>query len=110
MRHEDLRLGQAQIGETADGGFPFQVLKFSASVGLASVAANVSAEQNVTFTGIEAGDIPVNLNMPVAGATLQTIPIRCGAANTLTVKCTNPTAGAINLAAMDMVLTVIRPR
>lgn len=110
MRYEQLTLGEAQIGETADGGFTFRVVKFTASIDPASVAANVSAEQDFTFTGLAAGDIPVGLQMPVAMATLQVVPVRVDAADTLTVKATNTTAGAINIAAgQSITVTVLRP-
>jgi len=110
MRYEQLTLGEAQIGETAEGGFAFKVVKFTASIDPASVAANVSAEQNFTFTGLKAGDIPVGLDTPVAMATLQVVPVRVTADNTLVVKATNTTAGAINIAAGQSITVVaIRP-
>lgn len=111
-RYEDQTLGQAQIGESVDGAFKFQLLKFtSAAIDPASVAAAVSAEQNFTFTGLKSGDIPFALETPAAMATLQTVPTRVGADDTLTVRCTNPTAGAINIAAGQTVsVTVLRPR
>jgi len=110
MRYEQLTTGELQVGETANGGFTFGVSKFSASIDPASVTAAVSAEQNFTITGLKAGDIPIALELPVAMATLQVVPIRVGADDTLVVKATNPTAGAINIAAgQSVTVTVIRP-
>ena len=112
MRYESHTMGEAQIGDTADGGFMFQTLKFTnEAIDPASVAANVSAEQDFTFTGLKANDIPIALETPAAMATLQTVPTRVGADDTLTVRCTNPTAGAIDIAASQTVtVTVLRPR
>lgn len=110
MRYEQLTMGEAQIGETADGGFMCKILKFDASVDPASVAAGVSAEQDLTITGLKAGDIPIGLESPVAMATLALSPIRVDADDTLTVRATNPTAGAIDIAAgQDITVTVLRP-
>lgn len=110
MRYEQLTMGEAQIGETAEGGFMFRVVKFEADVDPASVAANVSAEQDFTITGLKAGDIPLHLGQPVAMATLQVVPVRVDADDTLTVKATNPTAGAIDIAAGQTVtVTCLRP-
>lgn len=109
MRTEDMTVGQIQAGETGNGGFSFKVVKFQASVNLASVAAAVSAEQNVTITGIKSGDIPIHLDSAAGAATLGVYPQRCGADNTLTVRCTNTTAGAIDLGALTMTVTCLRP-
>jgi len=110
MRYEDFTCGKIQAGETVDGGFPVTLLKFSASVDPASVAANVSAEQNFTFTGLAAGDIPIGFETPVAMATLQVTAVRVDAADTLVVRATNTTAGAIDIAAGQAVtVTVLRP-
>lgn len=110
MRHESLTLGKAQIGETVDGGFPFTVVKFTASIDPAAVLTAVSAEQNFTFTGLKAGDIPIGLQTPVAMATLQTVPVRVDSDDTLVVKATNPTAGTIDIAAgQSITVTVLRP-
>lgn len=112
MRHEDFTAGKMQVGETVDGGFFFSVYKFTnTAIDPASVAANVSAEQNFSFTGLKSGDIPIALETPVAMATLQTVATRVGADDTLTVRCTNPNAGAINIAAgQTITVTVMRPR
>ena len=109
MRTEDMTVGQIQAGETNSGGFPFKTVKFSATVDLASVAANVSAEQNVTIADIKSGDIPVHLNAAAGTATLMVYPQRCGADNTLTVRCLNPTASPIDHTGATMVVTCLRP-
>ncbi len=112
MRFEDLGVGKLQLGETIDGGFPFTVLKFTnTAVDPANVLANVSAEQSFAFTGLKVGDVPIALETPSAMATLQTVPTRVGAVDALTVRCTNTTASAINIAAGQTIsVTVIRPR
>ena len=110
MRHEELTTGQVQIGETVDGGFMVKLLKFTASVDPASVAANVNAEQNFTITGLKAGDIPIGLETPVAMATLAVDGVRVDADDTLVVRASNPTAGAIDIAAgQSVTVTVLRP-
>ncbi len=111
MRYEQLSLGSAQIGETVDGGFNLALLKIAATVDPASIAVNVSAEQDFTVAGLLAGDIPIGMESPVAMATLQCVPVRVDADDTLTVRCTNPTAGAIDIAAgQDITVTVLRPK
>ena len=105
-----LHTSKNKAGETSEGAFFHKVLKFTASLDPASVATIVSAEQNMTFTGLKAGDIPIALQTPVAMATLQCVPVRVDAANTLVVKCTNPTAGAIDIGAgQSITVTVLRP-
>jgi hypothetical protein len=110
MRYEQLTMGEAQVGESAEGGFMVKILKLDATVDPASVAANVNAEQDFTVTGLKAGDIPIGLESPVAMATLALTPIRVDADDTLTVRASNPTAGAIDIAAgQDITVTVLRP-
>lgn len=108
---EEEWLGKVQIGETADGAFPFQVLKFTASIDPASVAAATTAGQNFTFTGLKAGDIPVALEVPSAMESVAWVPVRVSADNTLRVTGTNATAAAIDIAAgQSCTVTVLRPK
>lgn len=109
MMYESFTADKAIIGDTKDGGFFFKMLKFSQSVTLASVAAATTAEQNLTFTGVLSGDLPIALDSSVAAATLGVYPQRCGAANTLTVRCDNSTAAPIVIGAVTAILTVLRP-
>ena len=110
FRNEDW-MGKVQIGESEEGAFPFQVLKFTASIDPASVAANTTAGQNFTFTGLKAGDIPVALEVPSAMESVAWVPIGVRADDTLRVTGTNATASAINIGAgQSCTVTVLRPK
>lgn len=75
----------------------------------AAVAANTTAEQNFTVPGLQIGDMvfvspPSSLN-----AGLGICGTRVDAANTLTVRFNNNTAGSLNPASAVYTLLVFRP-
>ena len=72
---------------------------YSVSVNLASVAANTTAEQDVTVSGLLNGDIVLAVNKPTGSAGLGIVNARVKADDTLAVTCVNATAAPIDVAA-----------
>lgn len=70
------------------------LLLYNPSIAPASVAANTTAEQTFTVTGLVAGS-PVWVNKPSAQAGLGIVGVRVSAANTLAITFCNATATAI---------------
>lgn len=86
-----------------------ELLVFTASDTPALVAANTSAEEAMTFTGILTTDIPVEIVGPgVQPAGLSMGGIRISAADTLQVRFGNHTAAGITPAAGTYTLVVLR--
>lgn len=83
------------------------VLKFSQSLDVASVAANTSAEQTFTVTGLVVGDM-VFVNKPSASAGLGVVNARVSAANTLAITFMNSTGSAIDPAAETYTILAFR--
>lgn len=83
----------------------------------AAVAANTTAEQLFTVTGLLAGDF-VSINKPTAQAGLGVVGMRVAGANSMGVTFSNNTAGAITPTAgesyliryvrLDSVITSVR--
>jgi hypothetical protein len=73
------------------------------------VAANTTAEQTFTVTGLAVGDM-VTINKPTAQAGLGIVGARVSAVNTLAITFSNNTASGITpTAAETYVVNVIRP-
>lgn len=87
---------------------------FTININVASVAANISAEQTFTAPGVRPGDV-VFVNTPAIGtaalnAGLGVTGARVTAADTVGLRFTNSTAGPLDpSAAVDYVLFVVRP-
>lgn len=79
----------------------------SQSLDVASVAANTTAEQTFTVTGLETTDI-VFVNKPSASAGLGIVNARVSAANTLAITFVNATAAPIDPAAETYKIGVIK--
>jgi len=75
----------------------------------ASVATITAAEQDFTVPGVLAGDIAVQVTMTTATEGLGIAGFRVKAANTVSVTFVNPTAGAINAAAGNFKIVIMRP-
>ncbi len=78
------------------------------SLDVASVAANTSAEQTFTVTGLKVGMF-VSVNKPGASAGLVVGNARVSAADTLAVTFGNLTSSAIDPAAEDYLVFWLRP-
>ncbi|MDP3869181.1 hypothetical protein [Phenylobacterium sp.] len=70
----------------------------TASLNVTEVAANTSAEQTFTITGLKVGDY-VMVNKPSASAGLGVVGARVSAADTLAITFMNATASGIDPAA-----------
>jgi len=87
---------------------------FTITIDVASVAANISAEQTFTAPGVLLGDM-VFVNTPAIGtaalnAGLGVTGARVTAANTIGLRFTNSTAGALDpSAAIAYTVFVVRP-
>lgn len=79
----------------------------SVTVDLASVAANTSAQQNVTVPGVKIGDLSVIINSThSAGLQYSTNPAT--AADTIPVTAQNSTAGAVDPSSQTLHFIVFR--
>ena len=74
--------------------------KLTASLTPAQVAANTTAEQTFTVTGLAVGDV-VFVNKPTAQAGLGIVGARVSAANTLAITFVNATASPITPTAAE---------
>lgn len=75
----------------------------------ASCAANTTAEQTFTITGLQVGDV-VNVNKPTSQAGLGVVGARVSAANTIAITFSNNTASPITPTASEVyVVNVCRP-
>jgi hypothetical protein len=84
-----------------------QIRVYSQSLNVASVAANTSAEQTFTVTGLTTGD-KVFVNKPSVSAGLVVGNARVSAADTLALTFGNLTAGAIDPAAETYTIIAFR--
>ena len=78
------------------------------SIDVASVAANTTAEQTFTITGLRTGDL-VTVCKPALSAGLGIVNTRVSAADTLAISFVNATASPINPAAETYLVLWIRP-
>lgn len=79
----------------------------TASLNVASVAANTTAEQTFTVTGLKLRDL-VMVNKPSASAGLGIVNARVSAADTLALTFVNATGSPIDPSAETYTITVIR--
>ena len=86
-----------------------EVRLYSQSLDVASVAANTSAEQTFTVTGLAVGDVVLAVNKPSLTAGLVVGNARVSAANTLALTFGNHTAGAIDPGAETYQIVAMRP-
>lgn len=78
------------------------------SINVASVAANTTAEQTFTITGLVVGD-QVIVSKPSLSAGLGIVNSRVSAANTLAISFINATGSPIDPAAETYTITWFRP-
>lgn len=79
------------------------------SINVASVAANTSAEQTFTLTGLQVGDLILTCNKPSLSAGLSIGNYRVSAANTIAITYVNSTGSAIDPAAETYSIVSLRP-
>jgi hypothetical protein len=73
----------------------------------AEVAANTSAEQTFTVSGLAVGDIVIKVEKPTAQAGIGIVGTRVSAANTLAVVFMNTTAAAVTPTASESYLILV---
>lgn len=81
----------------------------SQSVDLASVAANVTAEQSITIPGLRTTDIVLSISGLTQTASLSVSGWRVSAANTLSVFMGNFTGSPIDQGAVTATFVIMRP-
>lgn len=91
----------------ASGTTITQTRVYSQSLDVASVAANTTAEQTFTVTGLSTAD-KVFVNKPSVNAGLGIVNARVSAADTLALTFVNATAGAIDPAAETYTIFAVR--
>lgn len=111
MATRDTSAGFAKLpheeGVFTAGELGVQFAQLSSSLNVASVAANTTAEQTFTITGLDTGDL-VFVNKPALSAGLGIANARVSAADTLAITFVNATAGAIDPAAETYKIFVFR--
>lgn len=95
------------LGTGENRGFISTIKDYAAALTPAPVAANTSAEQTFTVTGLNIGD-RVTLNPPNIGDGLIIGSVRVSAANTLAIRFGNLTARPLTPAAGTYLITIIR--
>lgn len=75
----------------------------------AAVATATTAEQTVTVTGVQVGDIVLSYNKPTNTAGAMPVNARVSAANTVAVTFVNPTAGSVDPASESWTFVIGRP-
>jgi hypothetical protein len=112
------RVGRVRMNEGADaakpggqlGGF-MEYREFLQTIDLGSVATVTAENEDMTVTGLLVGDIPVVV-APAEGLVANIAVTALGPVatnNVLRMRVVNPTAGAIDAAAVAFVIGVFRP-
>ena len=86
-----------------------KVYAVQVSIDVTSKSAATSAEQDITVTGVEVGDIIVAINKPSLNAGLGVVNARVKSANTIAITYMNATAGAVDPAAETYTIVIGRP-
>lgn len=106
---DQVQIGPDGLAVGASGTFIKEVRRYSQALDVASVAANTSAEQTFTVTGLAVGDIIVAVNKPSLSAGLVVGNARVSAANTLALTFGNLTASPIDPASETYLIIAFRP-
>jgi hypothetical protein len=80
---------------------------YSVTIDAASVAANTSAEQTFTVTGLQTGSV-VTVTKPSLSAGLGIVNARCSAENTVAITFMNATGSAIDPSSETYLIAAIR--
>lgn len=97
------------MSTTIPRGNLLKVFAVSVTWDPAAVATATTAEQNVTVTGVQVGDIVLAYNKPTNTAGAMPVNARVSAANTVSVSFVNPTAGSVNPASETWTFVIGRP-
>ena len=113
-RHEPKGISTATAGQVyvadgaASGDWTSMFITYSPSLSPAIVAANTTAEQTFTVSGILATDIPISVVKPTAQAGLGIVGFRVSAANTLAITFSNHTGSGITPTAAETYKVVVK--
>jgi len=99
--------GRVLIGNHPETELPTQVLTASATLDFASIAAAASEDLTITVTGAAVGD-SVTLGLPAAPTAGIVFNNFVSAADTVTVRATNITGGAVDPASADYTAMVFK--
>ncbi|HUX16666.1 MAG TPA: capsid cement protein [Phycisphaerae bacterium] len=99
--------GRVLIGNHPQTELPTRVLTGTATIEFASIAAAASEDQTITIAGAALGDT-VALGLPAASAAGIVFAGFVSAADTVTVRATNITAGAIDPASAEITAMVFK--
>lgn len=106
------RVGSFELGDEGglERGGRRHVFEFSQSVDLASAVAQTAANQDVTITGLQVGDLPVLADFAEGlTAGVGVIPLGpVAVANTLRLRVVNPTIAAVDAVAAILTVAVLR--
>ena len=112
------RVGRIAMGEGADASKPIgqiggalEYREFLQSIDLGSVATITAENEDMTVTGVAVGDIVLAVN-PAEALVANILVAALGpvaTANVVRLRVVNPTAGAIDAAAVSFVVSVLRP-
>lgn len=97
LKTDDLTVGNPK---TIPGTPLTRIAVYTPALSPAAVAANTTAEQTFTVTGLDVTDT-VSVNKPTAQAGLGIVGARVSAANTLAITFSNNTAAAITPTAAE---------
>lgn len=97
------------MSTTIPRGNLLKVYAVQVSIDVTSKSAATSAEQDITVTGVEVGDIVLAINKPSLSAGLGIVNARVKSANTIAITYMNATAGAVDPAAETYTLVIGRP-
>lgn len=75
----------------------------------AAVSAATTAEQDITVTGVQVGDMVLGINKPTVTAGVGIAGARVKSANTISVTFVNATAGSVNPASEVYTIVLARP-
>jgi hypothetical protein len=103
-RREEFTIGRIRVPNTTTAN---QGSRVTATLTPASVAAATVADQNLSVTGVEVGDMIVCVQNPII-TSVGVIGCKCATAGTVAVTFCNPTAGALVPASGAYVFMVIK--
>lgn len=113
-RHEPKGISTATAGQVyvadgaASGDWTSMLVTYSQALSPAIVAANTTAEQTFTISGLATTNIPLSVIKPTAQAGLGIVGFRISATDTLAITFSNNTASGITPTAAETYKVVVK--
>lgn len=113
-RHEPKGVSTATAGQVyvadgaASGSWKDMFVIYTPSLSPAIVAANTTAEQTFTISGLTTSNVPISVIKPTAQAGLGIVGFRISAANTLAITFSNNTGVGITPTAGETYKVVVK--